>query len=142
MKIQIEFNPVDHSYIIDGHTDTISVTQLVKQVDPFDERRIAYAYAKKHGRSVEDVLASWAHTAERGSRIHEVAEAYILGKPDPEGRPEEKPYYDQIKKAIDRLRKTVEDEGLTFKASPEMIVGTTFSLVAGTIDLLVDLGNK
>lgn len=77
---QVVFNPENHTYWR-GETQLIGVTTWLSQFkNKFDSDKIAEAYAKKHKRDKEEVLAEWKAESERstvhGTSVHKVFEDF------------------------------------------------------------------
>lgn len=83
---RLSFDPVSHSYFVDGE-EYISVTTLVDEYFPkFDSEYWAARTALREGVDPEVILARWEHEAERsrslGTAMHEKIERYYLGYDD------------------------------------------------------------
>ena len=82
---RVIFREEDHSYTLDGNKRLTSITQYISKFKaPFDKDRISKQYAKKHGRTQEDVLSEWQKKADdactMGTYIHSLFEDFIDGK--------------------------------------------------------------
>lgn len=139
---KITFDETNHKYTVDGETDILSVTELVGTIYPFDAPAVAAKLAERGRKTAEEWLAEWQYAADRGTRTHAVAEACVRHKARPVGLKSEQPYYEAAKRAVAEMRRAVLARGLKFRANAELRVGTRLANVAGTIDLLVDLGDN
>lgn len=79
------FNPKYHSYSF-GDKKLTSVTKIVSSFhEPFDQEKVANAYAQKRGLDVADVLSEWKQKNEKsiqvGHDVHEFIENYYKGVP-------------------------------------------------------------
>ncbi len=79
------FNPKYHSYSF-GDKKLTSVTKIVSSFhSPFDQEKVASAYATKNNLKVEDVLLEWKEKNEKsiqvGHDVHEFIENYYKGVP-------------------------------------------------------------
>lgn len=71
-----------HKYV-DEDQEYVPVTYFIKKFEPFkDWKKIAETFAKKHGRTTEDVLAEWDknknEAAAKGTRYHAEQERILL----------------------------------------------------------------
>src|SRR5690349_9629953 len=81
----MKFNEENHSYFNDNGDTYLSGTAFIKKFCiPFDRQKRAKAYAKKHKRKIEDVLADWDKVSNdaiiKGTFYHKIKEEELLGK--------------------------------------------------------------
>lgn len=135
----IYFDDTTHRYFV-GDKILTSVTRFVHSFFPkFDAEGIAPRYAKKHQRTVDDVLAEWAREGELasdlGTDVHAFAENWWMPwehEPISKLQTERKElYYRQADAACAKLAKRYD------YVCAEMIVASPQWGIAGTIDLLL-----
>lgn len=88
-NVLIEFDESEHRYssVIDGITiEYTSVTTFVKEFFPeFDAKSAAERKAKRIGVTTQELLSEWEekrnYASKVGTRVHEVAEDVVLGRP-------------------------------------------------------------
>lgn len=79
----MKFFEKEHIYVDDEAEIYLSVTTLLHKYEPYkDWNKIAATYAKKHGRTVEDVLLEWNTTktnaAIKGTKYHNEQEQKLI----------------------------------------------------------------
>jgi hypothetical protein len=84
----ITFTEANHRYVDNEGRDYISGTSIVNSLfEPFDAPAVAERVAERDGTTALEVLAQWKAkgkaASEYGTRVHEYAEALILGKTPP-----------------------------------------------------------
>jgi hypothetical protein len=129
------FSEKDHRYFV-GDQTLLSATQFKGSFFPeFEKERVAKAYAKKHGLTVEAVLADWEERGrigrERGTLIHDYAESQFI-LPGAVQVPE---CWANLKNAVDIAVARLSERYEFLRA--EMIVFSTALGLAGQIDLLM-----
>ena len=134
--LQIVFNEEAHSYLV-GDEKYLSVTKLIHGLFPeFDTDKVAGKFAKKHGRTKDDVLMEWEaknrEACEYGTNVHLYAENLLLGKPLPEPINEKaSECFPVLDKFIDKLQQRynlIDSEKIVF--SPKY-------KISGTVDLIM-----
>ena len=134
--LKIIFNEEEHTYHVDG-TPYMSVTKLIhSQFPEFDTDKIAGKYAKKHGRTKDDVLMEWdaknKEACEYGTNVHLYCENLLLDKPLPEPISEKAAAcFPVVEKFIGKLRERYE------LIDSEKIVFCPEFRISGTVDLLM-----
>jgi ATP-dependent exoDNAse (exonuclease V) beta subunit len=141
--ITITFDPAAHRYETDLCKDFISVTTLVKTfANPFDTEKNAARVAARDGRTVEEVVRDWkdkaAASCRLGTRVHETAEAAILGQSAPHS-----PETDQERDLMATAWQACTDllDAGWVPVQPELIVFSENYGVGGTIDLPIRDGD-
>lgn len=80
---KVKFDESSHTYWLGDKKLTSVTTYISKYKAFFDSDAISEKYARKHGRTKEDVLLEWKQKAdascEMGTFIHAIFEDYILG---------------------------------------------------------------
>lgn len=82
----MKFNEHNHTYFNDKDEQYISGTSLIKMFcKPFDREKIATKYAKKHKKSIQDVLDEWDKAGKdaikKGIAFHSIKEKELNEKP-------------------------------------------------------------
>lgn len=134
----IQFDPVTHTYVLDGQVLT-SVTRLVSKLKPaFDSNYWAQRKAGERGVTVDTILAEWEAkrqaSIERGNKIHTYIEQILSGETvcDPFLALNERlPEMNAFDRLWDQIGNIVSVEGC------EWIVGDARLGVAGTVDALL-----
>lgn len=73
----IKFFEETHSYL-NNEEQYLSVTTLLKKLDPTNWDLVKQKYADKHGLTIEEVTAKWNTQADGGTKIHAKFENEIL----------------------------------------------------------------
>ena len=125
----ITFNPEEHKYYDENGSEYISVTTLLGEMFPFDDKAIARRISNLpnspyYNWPVKKILQDWEDSATLGTELHNACEQYTLNKtipPDP-----------ILKSCVSQYSK------LKFrgKTIPEQLVYSKKYKIAGTIDLL------
>ena len=131
------FDPGPHTYTVDG-VELLSATTFIKTFfPPFDTERIAKAYAKKHKRDKDEVIAEWERnrdeSAQFGTEIHDFAESQAKGKRyecDYNQTEKHLNYYACVEIALLHIK----DKGYTI-IEPEIMLWSTALGLAGMADL-------
>ena len=141
--ITLYFDETAHRYVTESGVELTSVTRWVGSFFPkFNSQQIAERYARKHGLSVESVLAEWAMAKDRGSELGHIVHKYaestlcnlLFDRTQYEAYEE---YFQAIDRIIPKLLKRFRLIGA------EIIVFSEKLGLAGTIDLLMrDPKNK
>lgn len=81
----MKFNEENHSYFDDKGIFYLSGTSFIKKfTKPFDKEKKAKAYAKKHKRKVEEVLAEWDKAGSdailKGTFYHKIKEEELINQ--------------------------------------------------------------
>src|SRR5690625_3429197 len=80
---KVKFDEASHTYWLGDKKLTSVTTYISKYKSFFDSDEISEKYARKHGRTKEDVLLEWKQKAdascEMGTIIHAILEEYTLG---------------------------------------------------------------
>lgn len=134
-KIQIIFDPVKHTYTDNLGRKYVSVTTLIKPSEPFDsnaiaERVINQPNSKYYKMKKEDVVAIWSKSAPLGQELHSAIEQYTKNKTITENV-----QIQPLIKQFSRLK-------FTGKLYSEKIVFDEDYLIAGSVDLLEDIGDE
>lgn len=145
--LKLSFSEADHRYLDEKGHEYTSVTTLVKRYcEPFDSPAIALAKATRDlgPESTRDQIAAqakalqaeWAkagETASRyGTRVHETAEAILLGN-----QPPHKPESETERLAFSAVWAWIAGvKGQFDILKPEMMLFSPSTLVAGTADLV------
>jgi hypothetical protein len=134
-KIQLKLEPIQHKYFdLETGDEYLSVTTFLHRFEPeFDEQKISYNYALKHGRTQEDVLAEWKRVKDEasdwGTRIHNSLEAHLKNELI------DKHNDIDSNKLIYNLHKVVDVNAAGAKLLPECIVYDEDCRMCGTADL-------
>lgn len=132
------FNIDTHTYTKDNN-NYISVTTLIKLYQQeFDEHGdITRNYAKKTGMTIREVSDMWedvkVKAANKGSRIHELAENIMLNETI-QHSPEEQDYVNILFQIKEQLQPHL-------LATEQLIFNDNFK-IAGTVDILTYFDNK
>lgn len=132
---RVYFDEKTHRYF-HGDLELTSVTRFIRGFFPeFDKVNVALTYAKKHGKSVNEVLAAWdakgEYASDLGHTIHAYAQALVLGSTPPKVKDEWIPFCASVDKALAKMTQKFEF------IEPEKLVFSVELGLAGTIDLLV-----
>lgn len=135
------FNKIDHTYFEDD-VQFLPVSDWVKRYcKPFDSKTIAKAMAKKQGVKPQYFLDKWGlkrdYAANYGNAIHEAIEYWI----DYKEFPDHPHLRDAVESFIKVLKKLYPGKTIK-KIVSEMIVRDKKTLIAGTLDVVVGLGNN
>ena len=135
--VEIRFDEEPHTYETDSCKDFTSATTFIEEFFPlFDEYNISKRYAKKHGRTQQDVLAEWKAINEesilQGSNVHLYCENKLTNKELPEPRNEKEV---NIFKVADIGIAGLLDE-YELVESEKIIFSEKYKL-AGTVDLIM-----
>lgn len=130
----ITFEPVAHKYFDENGLEYISVTTLLGREFPFKGREIAekvnkMPHSKYYGMGVQRILDYWEGSSAHGNVVHNAIEDYIntgIVPDDPD-----------IEPLVRRFMKIP----FTGKLLSETLVYDTKYRIAGTIDILEDLGD-
>jgi hypothetical protein len=126
----ISYYPLSHTYWYQMEKKFDGITGWIKSYcQPFDKDNIAFAVAKRDGKTKQEVLAEWDETrdlaAAYGNYVHDTIEAWVNN---------EKLNKDQ-KRYVAAVKKLLKKEGLTVVAS-EFVVYDEDIERASPIDLL------
>jgi hypothetical protein len=133
---KIFFDPVKHKYHLDSGRELISCSTLVKKYSqPFDETgEILINKAKKLGKTPEELQKEWDKTREDacklGTKYHKEVEYWVQNKKIQKNG--------EFKDVVKQLTKIDFGGPLT----SGVIVFNSDLGIAGTIDLISDLGNN
>jgi hypothetical protein len=75
----LKFFEKDHEYIKEGEK-YLSVTSLLKTLDPTDWVEVKRKYAEKNGLTIDQVTEKWNKQAEGGSKLHLLEEMSLYTK--------------------------------------------------------------
>lgn len=137
------FSEETHTYVIGDTANPfsrlISCTTLVHQfVPPFDKVSVARRVALKTGANPDDIVAEWdkagKDSCEFGTRVHEICEDALLGKP-PRNKARNEEERAVMKIAWDKAKKIQESSSAILGV--ELMVFSPSLRIAGTIDLIV-----
>lgn len=129
----ITFYPENHTYVDNLGRNYISVTQLLKRYYPFDEdmiinRIINLPNSKYYKRTKEDIIKEWREISEYGNLVHKTIENYINHK-------------QELLKEEETYNCLKQFKALGFdKCISEKIVFNEKLLIAGSCDLIIDMG--
>ena len=135
--VEIRFDEEPHTYETDNCKDFMSATTIIEEFfPPFDEYNISKRYAKKHGRTQQDVLDEWKAINEesilQGGNVHLYCENILTNKEVPEPRNEKEI---KIRKNADKAMELLCDK-YELVESEKIIFSEKYKL-AGTVDLIM-----
>jgi ATP-dependent exoDNAse (exonuclease V) beta subunit len=137
--ITITFTEEDHSYVDDrGEVYTSATTFLKRFFEPFDADKTAARMESQGRGDAEKLKAKWAAkgavACDYGTRVHETAEAILLGSPVPH-----QPRNEKERAAFSLVRDFCHTSILAnFEVvACELLVFSPDRLIAGTLDLLL-----
>lgn len=129
---KIKFDKKKHKYY-KADKEYVSVTTLLAEEFPFNAKEIASRLVKQPGKynglKVADVLKDWQQSAVYGTKIHSAAENYLLH--------EKFPNNEEFVPIIEKFSKL----NWRGKILSETLVHDDNYLIAGTVDILEDMGD-
>ena len=134
----MKFIEQDHIYVNDEGEVYSSATSFIKTFcHPFEKQKIATKFAKKHKRTVEDVIAEWekagADAIKKGTAFHKIKEDELLALNNVVIEGED---HEVFASQWDNGVKTVDKLSLEPGIYPELIVWSDKYQIAGQADYI------
>ena len=133
--MSVLFDPITHTYTLDGHTFKYSVTQLIKEyTTPFQAEMIAGMVAKKKGVEREEILGMWELkkniACDYGNAVDKAIQYYVDYGEDPAQK--------HLKEMTDKFQEDYKGSNLV----SQVTVYNLEKSVCGTVDLIEKLGGN